>query len=440
MTTGDVSVCVSANEISANGVSALKVPGDDSGPDRAPPAVLLRVALVTNIPAPYRLRMFELLAAEPGIELKLFFCSQREPDREWDLRPLRALHVYMRERVLAWRGRFIHANPDVWPLLGAFRPDVVITTGFNPTHLLAFAFAKLRGARHVAMTDGTAMSEAKLTFVHRWIRRRIYRRTDAFVGASDGSFALYRQYGVPKMSMFKSHLCADNAAFAGVTAIPTVPTVPTVPHPPRDVDFIFCGRFVAGKLPLFAIEVAAATAQRLGRPVTLLIVGSGELEARMRIAVDLVSNQVHAHFAGFAAQAALPGHYARAKVLLFPTLGDTWGVVANEACAAGLAVIVSPQAGVAGELVRDGVNGRVLPLDADLWAEAASTLLRDTATWEQMSRRSRQLVLPYTEVNAALGIARAVRRAAHGVPQDAAQPGPQDTQPGEPSKQGPLTW
>lgn len=375
---------------------------DDSLGDLEPtsmPMASVRVALVTNIPAPYRLRMFDVLAAEPGIELKLFFCSQREPDREWDLLPLRAPHVYLRQRVLTWRGRFIHANPDVWPQLGAFRPDVVITTGFNPTHLLAFAFARLHGSRHVAMTDGTATSEAKLTFVHRWIRRRIYRRTEAFVGASGGSFALYRQYGVPTRSIFKSHLCADNAAFAAVA------------HTPRDVDFIFCGRFVAGKLPLFAIEVAALAAQRLGRPVTLLMVGSGELEARMRIETDLVAGHVQTHFAGFAAQAALPGHYARAKVLLFPTLGDTWGVVANEACAAGLAVIVSPQAGVAGELVCDGVNGRVLPLDVALWADAASTLLRDTAAWQQMSHRSRQLVQPYTEVNAARGIADAVRHA-----------------------------
>lgn len=397
-----------------------------AGDVRAPaPPALVRVALVTNIPAPYRLRMFELLAAEPGIELKLFFCSQREPDREWDLRPLRAPHVYLRERVLTWRGRFIHANPDVWPLLGAFQPDVVITTGFNPTHLLAFAFARLHGARHVAMTDGTATSEAKLTFVHRWIRRCVYRRTDAFVGASEGSFALYRQYGVPKASMFKSHLCADNAAFAAVA------TLATDADSPRDIDFIFCGRFVEGKQPLFAIEVAAAAARRLGRRVTLLMVGSGELEARMRIEADLVSDRVQTHFPGFAAQAALPSHYARAKVLLFPTLGDTWGVVANEACAAGLAVIVSPQAGVAGELVRDGVNGRVLPLDAALWAEAASTLLRETATWNLMSHRSRQLVLPYTEVNAALGITLAVRQAA--------QRGPTNAQPGDPSSQRPPT-
>jgi len=396
MTTGDVGVRFAVDEIR----------GDDSTVDLAPlplppptASVRVRVALVTNIPAPYRLPIFDLLATEPGIELKLFFCSQREPDREWDLLPLGAPHVFLRERVLAWRGRFIHANPEVWSRLREFQPEVVITTGFNPTHLLAFAYARLHGARHVAMTDGTAASEAKLTFVHRWIRRRVYRRTDAFVGASEGSFALYGQYGVPKASMFQSHLCADNAAFAALA------------HTPRDVDFIFCGRFVAGKLPLFAIEVARATAQRLRRSVTLLMVGSGELESTMRIQADLVSEHVHTHFAGFATQAALPGLYARAKVLLFPSLDDTWGVVANEACAAGLAVIVSPHAGVAGELVRDGVNGRVLPLDTDLWANAAATLLDDPRAWQQMSHRSRQLVQPYTHVNAALGLANAVRHA-----------------------------
>jgi glycosyltransferase involved in cell wall biosynthesis len=357
----------------------------------------MRVAIVTNIPAPYRLPMYERLAALPGIELELFFCSGREPDREWDLARLGVPHSFLRERLVTWRGRFIHINPDVWAKLRAFAPEVVITTGFNPTHLLAFAFARMHGARHVAMTDGTAQSEAKLTFVHRWIRRRVYHCTHAFVGASEGSFALYRQYGVPATALFKSHLCANNEAYAAASS-----------QASREFDFIFCGRFVPGKLPLFAIEVAAATAQRLGRRVRLLLVGSGELDAAMRLSTDRVAEQVDAHFTGFARQAELPGHYARARLLLFPTVGDTWGVVANEACAAGLAVIVSPQAGVAGELVREGINGHVLPLDATLWADAAAKLLSDADGWGRMSRRSLDLVAPYTYANAAQGLADAV--------------------------------
>jgi glycosyltransferase involved in cell wall biosynthesis len=356
-----------------------------------------RVAMVTNIPAPYRLRVFELLAAEPDIDLHLFFCSEREPDREWDLRPPQVPHTFMRPRLLSWRGRYIHTNLDIWRQLRGFRADVVVTTGFNPTHLLAYACARWTGARHIAMTDGTAQSEAVLTAVHRGLRRWVYRHSQAFVGASQGSRELYAQYGLPESSFFQSHLCADNPAYAAALG------------PERDADFIFCGRFVAGKLPLFAIEVAAATARRLGRRVRLLLVGSGELLAGMQVATGIVSDWVDAEFLGFARQADLPGHYARAKLLLFPTLGDTWGVVANEACAAGVVVLVSPQAGVAGDLVRDGHNGRVLPLRPELWAEVAADILADAQGWQQLSQCSQASVQDYTYLHAAQGLARAVR-------------------------------
>ena len=344
--------------------------------------------------------MYELLAAKQGIELGLFFCSDRESDREWDLNRLDVPHVFLRSRVIHWRHRFIHANLDVRLALDDFRPDVVVTTGFNPTHLLAFWFASVRGLRHVAMTDGTAASEASLTFLHRWARRFVYRRTQAFVGASNGSFELYRQYGLAPSMMFKSHLCANNAAFAETCV------------GGRKFDFIFCGRFVEGKLPLFAIEVAAKTSRRLGRRVRMLLVGSGPLEAQMRQAADLNVEHVEAHFTGFALQAELPGHYARAKLLLFPTVSDTWGVVANEACAAGVPVLVSQRAGVAGDLVRDGENGRVLPLDSTVWSEAAATLLTHQTQWERMSACARSAVESYTFAQAAEGLALAIALAA----------------------------
>ncbi len=359
-------------------------------------ARVTRVAIVTNIPAPYRLPMYELLAREAGLELRLFFCSGREANREWDLAHVAVPHVFMRERVIRWRDRFIHANPDVWSALSAFKPDVVVTTGFNPTHLLAFVFAQSRGLPHVAMTDGTAASESVLTFVHRWARRLVYQRTQAFVGASDGSFELYRRYGVQASAMFKSHLCADNLAFA------------ETPPVDRTYDFIFCGRFVEGKLPLFAIEVAAQTSRQLGRRMRMLLVGSGPLDARMRQQAESSVNEVEAHFVGFARQADLPGHYARAKLMLFPTMGDTWGVVANEAFAAAVPVLVSDRAGVAGDLVVDRESGRVLPSDIKLWVNAAAELLSDEPLWQRMSACALAAVQPYNYANAASGLAAAV--------------------------------
>ncbi|WP_194286375.1 glycosyltransferase family 4 protein [Rhodocyclus gracilis] len=364
--------------------------------DVATTSVRRRVALVTNLLAPYRLPVFERVAAANGIEFCVFFCCGKEPDRAWEVEAGSFAKVFLREKFITFRGRFIHANPDLWIKLREYQPHIVITTGFNPTHMLAFAYARRFGLPHIAMTDGTLASEATLSPLHRQVRQFVFARTHAFIGASDGSHALYRSYGIADERIFKSHLCANNPAFfAGTPA-------------PKRFDFIFCGRFVAVKNPLFAIDVARGVAQRLGRQVSIIFVGSGEMEAQMRVACEKAASEVAATFTGFAQQDELPDYYGAARVFLFPTLWDPWGVVANEACAAGLPIISSPEAGSAGEIVRHGVNGFVLTLNYKAWVDAATRLLSEADLYAAMSARSRELVQPYTFDHAAKGVVDAI--------------------------------
>lgn len=356
----------------------------------------MRVAIVTNIPAPYRIPIYDLLATKDGLELCVFYFAGREPDREWDIAQGKFSQVFLDEKYITVNGRFIHFNPDIWKKLKAFNPDVVVTTGFNPSHLIAFIFAKLNGARHICMTDGTLASEKKLSFAHRLVRHFVFGKSTAFVGASDGSFALFQSYGISSKSTFKSHLCANNAAFF------------SSPSVEKRYDFIFCGRFVAIKNPLFAIEMGQQVSQRLGRQVSMLFVGSGDMETAMRTASAASAQDVLCEFSGFARQDELPGLYGSARILLFPTLWDPWGVVVNEACAAGLPVLVSEHAGSANELVRNGENGYVLPLQIETWADAAVRLLSDEHLYRAMSARSIELVQEYSYENAALGIVNAI--------------------------------
>ncbi len=114
-------------------------------------------------------------------------------------------------------------------------------------------------------------------------------------------------------------------------------------------------------MPFFFAEVAKHLKLKLPGLRVLLLGDGPEREALL---ADLRAAEIDFHYAGYVSQAALPTYYAAAKILLFPTKLDPWGLVANEACAVGVPVITCANAGVAGDLILHGYNGYILELDA----------------------------------------------------------------------------
>jgi glycosyltransferase involved in cell wall biosynthesis len=311
-------------------------------------------------------------------------------------------HTFLRERFVERLGRDpVHNNIDILGALRAFRPHVVMTNGFNPTHLYAFVYAQFTRAAHVAMTDGTLASEGHLSRLHRMARQLVFGRSGALVAASRGGRELLQSFGAAPDKIFFSPLCA-NAAVDWEGVVPRTPPS----------DFLFSGRLIDIKNPLFALQVAQAVSQRIGRRVSLAVLGSGPLETELRTEAERLATQVDVRLAGHVSQTEIPSWFTSAGVFLFPSSWDPWGVVANEAGAAGVPVIVSPHAGVADDLIRDGINGFVRPLDLPAWTDAAAALLTNPGLRAEMAAQARQRVLPYSAEVAARGLVDAARRAA----------------------------
>jgi glycosyltransferase involved in cell wall biosynthesis len=114
----------------------------------------------------------------------------------------------------------------------------------------------------------------------------------------------------------------------------------------------------------------------------LVIVGDGEeranLEARCR---DLGLTNVR--FAGFQNQSVLPRYLHLADVFVLPSRHEPWGLIVNEAMAAGCPVIVSSDVGSGPDLVTNGVEGYSYPV-GDILA-LTSTLSRVLASPETAS-------------------------------------------------------
>jgi glycosyltransferase involved in cell wall biosynthesis len=359
----------------------------------------LRCVVVTNVPTPYRLPVWDIMAASGEVDLHVIYCAGAHIDPSKDGKTNRYGVHFLTAAYKAFATRFSHADFGVLKLLSILKPDVVVTTGFIPTFMFAFVWSFMHRVPHVSMTDGTLETESSLGLLHRVVRKLVFAHTKAFVGACEGSSRLYRSYGVESRRIFVSALCADNSLFRSE-------------FENKKYDFLFCGRYLDIKNPIFAIDVAKKVAEKIGRRVSLRFVGKGDMESAMRAEAQAASQWVDVSFAGYLPQEDLPREYSASRVFLFPTSMDCWGVVVNEACAAGVPCVVSPHTGVAGELVRDGVTGFVCALDQDAWVLRCAQLLSDEGLRAKLSDAAMNEVQRYSFDNASRGLLNALQLAA----------------------------
>jgi len=360
---------------------------------------LLRVLMIAGAPCPWRAPVMQRLSEMPGIRFRAVFCCRVEPQRYDDPPPLDFEHEFLRERHAMVRGRCVHNNPDVVAALRRFRPDIVITTGTAPTYLYALAWARLHGAAHVAMTDDTDVSEHESGGLRRLVRRHMLRAADACIASSAAGLRLLRGYGMSDEDCFLSCLPADGKAMRReANAAPVF-------------DVLVQGRLDDAGRPMFALDAAADAARRLGRLVRILFVGHGPHEAPLRRRAAELDGLVEAHFLNFPSRSDLQRIHAAARVLLQPGHRDPWGLPASLACAAGLPVITTPQAGCAGELVIHEENGFVHELDQSTWGEAVARLLGQPGLHARFADRSRTIAGNYSFERAADGIVAACRQA-----------------------------
>jgi glycosyltransferase involved in cell wall biosynthesis len=112
---------------------------------------------------------------------------------------------------------------------------------------------------------------------------------------------------------------------------------------------LFVGRYIPEK----GIETLATAyrqyRERVAEPWPLICAGTGPLRGML---VKCGANDV-----GFVQPKDLPAVMGKAAAFILPSLFEPWGVVLQEAAAAGLPLIATRACGAAVHLLRDGWNG-----------------------------------------------------------------------------------
>ena len=283
-----------------------------------------------------------------------------------------------------WRdvGKFKLARL-VWAKLNELDPEVVLVPGYYTLPGLAIAvWARVHGAVSVLMTESTAYDHGRMRwkeFIKGLGLRLLF---DWAVAGGKAHIEYLHQLGFPPERIVNRYDVVDNRFFtAGAAALRAQPGATTPLH--KGPFFLYVGRLAPEKNVGNLLESWIAY-RAGGGSWPLVLVGEGPEASALRENAANSAYGGEVHFPGLKSSAELLPFYAAAGCFVLPSTREPWGLVVNEAMAAGLPVLVSDRCGCAPDLVVEGKTGFVFsPIDQ-------TNLTHLLLTMEQLSPEQRQ--------------------------------------------------
>ncbi|KAF0245200.1 MAG: group 1 glycosyl [Planctomycetota bacterium] len=375
--------------------------------------------------------LYRRLAQEPGVRIKVFYCSRsgldsfHDPgfgvDYAWDSDLLSGYESEFLPGAETPLQNGFRANdcPELAAHLAGFKPDFLIIFGYNRSVMLRALRWGNRARVPVAM-----FSDSELVHPRGWWRRlvkrlvlpRLLRSVNGFLTIGDNNESYLRHYGVPREKLFRSAYPTAEAEFLSARKGRAALRAATrLRWEVGDGDFValFVGKLIPRKRPfdlLFAIGGISRFAD-LKRPVVAVFAGDGEL----RPAIEMEMKNLPAgrcRLLGFVNQRELPATYAAADVLVHPAEMDPHPLTITESAMVGLPVIVSDKVGCIGETdtARPGLNAIVYRAGhVDSLAKCICTLIADPAALQKMEAATLAVAEDHGLTAAARGVLKAVR-------------------------------
>lgn len=346
-------------------------------------------------------------AIQMGLDVTVIEVVGQNPVMRWSERE-RAQFPIIRPNERGWAGGARSRQRWLWQKLEELTPRIVAVQGWADwAALTTIGWALRRDAAIIVMSESNEHDRPRRAVVE-WCKAKILKLCDAALVGGEKHAEYLERLGFPRERIAFGHNVVDNAHFA-------------LPRESAPIDdgftsasyFLVVARLVPEKNIATIIRAYARyrSATKIS-PWRLVICGTGPEEASLRSLTRHFGLEDDVRFMGFCSYELLPAIYQHAGALVHLSTSEPWGLVVNEALAAGLPVIVSRCCGCCSELVRDGVNGFIVdPLDTERVAELMSALAEGRYDRSMLVEAGKQIIASFGPERFGEGLREAIRLA-----------------------------
>lgn len=347
----------------------------------------MRVALLQNFVAPYRVPLYERLR-DCGAALRVFVSTPMESNRTWEVE-WGTLDVVVQKNLTIRRSKIdprgfkrtimIHFPYDTITSLWRYKPEVVISVELGLRTLQAALYKMLRpSTRLLIWCKLSEHSEIGWGWTRLALRRFLLARADAVLVNGESGARYIAGFGVADEHIYRINQPVDVAMFTDA---------PRERPETARTRLLCCGMLTSrkGVMP-FLRELDLWARAHPSEELELWWLGDGELSEELR--QFPCAPNLQQRLLGAVPYSELPTYYSQADILAFPTLLDEWGLVVNEAMASGLPVLGSIYAQAVTELVIDGENGWMFDPTSDQSVQDALDRIHATSPTDLVRMRA----------------------------------------------------
>jgi glycosyltransferase involved in cell wall biosynthesis/O-antigen/teichoic acid export membrane protein len=318
---------------------------------------------------------------------------------KFEVRPIRGVRfVTLGRGGAGYPTGFMWASPAILRELIRFRPNVILTSGFNLWSAYVLMFKRFMKWRVVLIWEGVSptisCSNSPLQLAMRRIMAKHFNA--AITNSRAGADYLQAVLRMPAGKIVRHPI---EVAEAPALARPKEDI--TVARARSSFAFLVVGQLIERKGIHRLFEAAKLLLDRGIDDFSIQIAGTGDMaQALLQQVADSHLDKV-VEWLGFVSYQNLGAHYQASDAVILPSLEDTWGMVVLEAMSMGKPVLCSKHAG-AKEMIEDGVNGFVIdPQNLPELAGRMELLIRVPGLAKKMGEKSKEILRPYTTRRAA---------------------------------------